>query len=143
MTGPLHLRLHRLLPLAAAALVGGCAARHAPSPTTTAPDATGRWDFSMNVGQRVSTGEVWLYRRGGDYTGTVTVRGTNALPVRSLTVRTPSAATAAAVAMTVDTPEGPVTFAGTLAPDGGAMQGTVTYHAGERFSFEARRRATP
>ena len=139
-----HLRLRRLprlLPLAAAALMGGCAARRAPSPTT-APDAAGRWDFRMDVGPRVTTGEVWLWRRGADYSGTVTVRGTNALPVRSLTVRAPAAATAPAVAMTVDTPEGPVTFAGTLAPDGGAMQGTVTYHAGERFSFEARRRAT-
>lgn len=96
----------------------------------------------MDVGPRVTTGEVWLWRRGADYSGTVTVRGTNALPVRSLTVRAPAAATAAAVAMTVDTPEGPVTFAGALAPDGGAMQGTVTYHAGERFPFEARRRAT-
>jgi hypothetical protein len=96
----------------------------------------------MDVGPRVTTGEVWLWRRGADYSGTVTVQGTNALPVRSLTVRAPAAATAPAVAMTVDTPEGPVTFAGTLAADGGTMQGTVTYHAGQLFPFAARRRAT-
>jgi hypothetical protein len=115
-----------------------------PSPVA-APDAAGRWDFRMDVGPRVSTGEIWLWRRGADYTGTLTVRGTNTLPVRSLTVRAPAAATAAtaaAVAMTVDTPEGPVTMAGTLASDGGAMQGTVTYHAGQLFQLEARRRAT-
>jgi hypothetical protein len=97
----------------------------------------------MDVGPRVTTGEIWLWRRGADYTGTLTVRGTNTLPVRSLTVRAPAPAAAAALAMTVDTPEGPVTLAGTLAPDGGTMQGTVTYHAGQLYQLEARRRATP
>jgi hypothetical protein len=63
--------------------------------------------------------------------------------VRSLTVRAPAPAAAAALAMTVDTPEGPVTLAGTLAADGGTMQGTVTYHAGQLYRLEARRRATP
>ena len=42
--------------------------------------------------------------------------------------------------MTVDTPEGPVTFAGTLGADGASMQGTLTYHQGQLLPMQATRR---
>ena len=78
---------------------------------STAPtrDVTGRWDFRMETGpDRTARGELWLFARGEEFTGTATVQGRNALPVRVLTLR------GERIAMTVDTPEGPVTFDGTL-----------------------------
>ena len=56
----------------------------------TAPtrDVTGRWDFRMETGpDRTARGELWLFPRGEEFTGTATVQGRNALPVRMLTLR--------------------------------------------------------
>jgi hypothetical protein len=76
--------------------------------------------------------------RGEEFTGTATVQGRNALPVRMLTLR------GERIAMTVDTPEGPVTFDGTLNANGQSLQGTLIYHHGEKFPFSADKRpATP
>jgi hypothetical protein len=44
------------------------------------------------------------------------------------------------IAMTVDTPEGPVTFDGTLNANGQSLQGTLIYHHGEKFPFHADKR---
>jgi hypothetical protein len=44
------------------------------------------------------------------------------------------------IAMTVDTPEGPVTFDGTLNANGQSLQGTLIYHHGEMFPFSADKR---
>ena len=44
------------------------------------------------------------------------------------------------IAMTVDTPEGPVTFDGTLNANGQSLQGTLIYHHGEKFPFSAEKR---
>ena len=120
-------------------LTTGCASR-ATSSTSTAstrapgPDLAGRWDFSVDLGTRTTPGVLWLFLRGGEYTGTLSPQGTNSLPVRSLVVRRDQ------VAMTVDTPEGPVTFDGTIGDAGAAMQGIVTYHQGVRYPLTARRR---
>jgi hypothetical protein len=57
---------------------------------STAPtrDVTGRWDFRMETGpDRIARGELWLVPRGEEFTGTATVQGRNALPVRMLTLR--------------------------------------------------------
>lgn len=106
----------------------------AASTTLPGPDLAGRWDFSIDLGTRTTPGVIWLFLRGGEYTGTLSPQGTNTLPVRSLVVRRDQ------VAMTVDTPEGPVTFDGTIGDAGAAMQGIVTYHKGVRYSLTARRR---
>ncbi|MBC7898015.1 MAG: hypothetical protein H7066_21515 [Cytophagaceae bacterium] len=116
-----------------------CASRgarpSAPVPSAVpAPDLAGRWDFSVDLGTRTTPGVLWLFLRGGEYTGTLSPQGTNALPVRSLVLRRDQ------VAMTVDTPEGPVTFDGTIGESGAAMQGIVTYHQGVRYPLTARRR---
>jgi hypothetical protein len=44
------------------------------------------------------------------------------------------------IAMTVDTPEGAVTFDGTLNANGQSLQGTLIYHHGEKFPFSADKR---
>src|SRR5215213_3050632 len=86
----------------------------------------GRWDFSVDLGTRETQGELWLFRRERELTGTLAPTGTNTLPVRSMTLRGDSAH------MIVDTPEGPVTFDGMVAGTHSAMRGVVTYHKGQR-----------
>ena len=69
---------------------------------------------------------------GRGYTGTLTTnRGDNVLPVRTFTVAGRD------VRMQVQSPQGAVTFGGTLAPGGRAFAGTVTYHDGRPFPLEA------
>ena len=82
----------------------GCASRTAASVsavsvTVPGPDLAGRWDFNVDLGTRTTPGVLWLFVRGGEYTGTLSPQGTNTLPVRSLVVRRDQ------VVMTVDTPE--------------------------------------
>ena len=109
-------------------------AQASPSPAST-QDVSGRWDFRITMGsERTARGEFWLFRRGEEFTGTLTVQNTNTLPIRMFTVRGEQ------IAMTVDTPEGAVTFEGTLNANGQSLQGTVTYHHGEKFPFTADKR---
>ena len=103
--------------------------------TASTQDVSGRWDFRITMGsERTARGEFWLFRRGEEFTGTLTVQDRNTLPIRTLTVRGEK------VAMTVDTPEGAVTLDATLNPNGQSLQGTVTYHHGEKFPFSADKR---
>lgn len=97
----------------------------------------GRWDFRVMVGERSTPGELWLFDRGGVYTGTLTPQGTNTLPVRSLVQQQQK------IAMIVDTPEGPVTLDGVVDAAGATIQGIVTYHHGQKYPLEARRRVAP
>ena len=107
----------------------------ASSPSAASQDLTGRWDFRVAMGgDRTARGELWLFRRGDEYTGTLAVQGTNTLTDRLLTL------SGDRIAMTVDTPEGPVTFEGTLGGNGQSLQGTVMYHHGERYPLSADRR---
>ena len=103
---------------------------------TAEPNLSGYWDFSINVGERVTKGELTLGRSGDGYVGTLTPAGTNTLGVRSLKLDANRA-----VALIVDTPEGVVTFDGTLGEDGKSMSGTVTYHKGQKFPMTASKRA--
>ena len=136
----------RAVPLLTAALLSAACSTSPPSsgsPTPVAPVASildtlaGRWDFTVDLGARQTPGELWLFRRGGELTGTLAPTGTNTLPVRSLIVRGDSAH------MIVDTPEGPVTFDGAVAASRTGMRGVVTYHHGQRFPMTATRRAAP
>ncbi len=109
-----------------------------PRKVSAPPDVSGRWDFSVDIGNQTARGEMWLFKRGGEmgseFTGTLTPAGTNTLPVRALEVA------GRQVAMTVDSAEGPVVFEGTLAEDANFMVGTVIYHQGQRFPLTARKR---
>jgi hypothetical protein len=109
----------------------------APAQTAALDSLAGRWDFSVDLGARQTPGELWLFRRGAELTGTLAPAGTNTLPVRALTMRADSAH------LTVDTPEGPVTFAGVVTDSRSAMRGIVTYHHGQRFPMTATKRVQP
>lgn len=120
----------------AALLAAACVQQ--PRNVSPPPDVSGRWDFSVDVGDQTARGEMWLFRRGGEtgseFTGTLTPAGTNTLPVRALRVAGQQ------VVMTVDSAEGAVVFEGTLAEDANFMAGTVIYHQGQRFPLTARKR---
>lgn len=104
-------------------------------PRAAAPDLAGAWDFSVDVGSRVTPGSMTLARAGATWTGELRAAGPNALPVRSATV------SGRQVDLAVESPEGPVTFRGTLTPDGNSVQGEVTYHGGKRYPMVMTRRS--
>ncbi len=114
---------------AAAGVAGESAAA-----TARLDSLAGRWDFRVDLGARQTPGELWLFRRGAELTGTLAPAGTNTLPVRALVLRGDSAH------MTVDTPEGPVTFDGAVQAGWTGMRGVVTYHGGQRFPMTATKR---
>ena len=118
-----------LAALALTCLTACVAGRAAPQ------SLAGEWSLRIEAApDRVTNG--WLSLAGAErgYTGMLTTdRGNNVLPVRSFTVE------GAAVRMIVDSPQGAVTFAGTLAPGARAFAGTVTYHDGRPFPLRATR----
>jgi hypothetical protein len=107
----------------------GCAA----NPKT--PDLAGDWVFEAQTGENVAHGAMTLVADGAGYKGTLTTDQTdNVLSVRSLTLR------GSELSMLVESPEGNVTFNGTLADDAQTFQGKVTYINGEIFQMSGRRR---
>src|SRR5688572_26411406 len=78
-----------------------------PSSAVT-PDMSGSWDFTVDLGASVTRGAMRITREATGFGGTLTAAGPNALPIRSL------ALDGAVVQLTVETPEGPVVFDGTL-----------------------------
>jgi hypothetical protein len=134
------MRPSRVLMTIGAGLLAACAAAPsstpgpAPAAAVAAVDLGGMWDFSVDLGDRVSTGIISLARSAEGYSGTITPEGTNTMPVRSLTL------TGDSVAMLVETPEGPVTFDGSLGADRVSMRGTVHYHGGQNLPLNARKR---
>jgi hypothetical protein len=126
-----------VLPAASAAQTSGSGAAAPDAALVARLDSlAGRWDFSVDVDGQRSAGELWLFRRGGELTGTISPAGMNTLPVRALTLRGDSAH------MTVDTPEGPVTFDGSVQRDRAGMSGIVIYHQGQRLPMTATKRRT-
>lgn len=106
----------------------------AAAPAAPAADLSGAWDFTVIVNGGTTTGEMTLQRGDGGYTGSITPEGQGTLPVRSLTVA------GQALEMTVETPEGPVVFNGTLSADQRTMDGIVHYHGGQDLPLTARKR---
>lgn len=98
------------------------------------PDLSGYWDFSIDVGERFTVGEMTLGRSGDAYLGTLTPAGTNTLAIRLLAV------VGGKVWLVVESREGLVTFAGELGADGVSMSGTVNYHHGQIFPMTAKKR---
>jgi hypothetical protein len=113
----------------AVTLLAGCAA----NPKT--PDLAGDWVFEAQTGESVAHGAMTLVADGGSYKGTLTTDQTdNVLPVRSLTLR------GSDLSMLVESPEGNVTFKGTLANDAQTFQGNVIYFDGRTIPMSGRRR---
>ena len=131
----------RAVLLLCAGLLGACASAGTPAPAEfpepieiVTPDLAGTWDFTVVTPSGETAGEMVLQREGAAYKGTITPAGTNTLTVRSLTLNGLNAD------MTVDTPEGPVTFNGRVTTDGKGMDGIVHYHGGQDLPLTARKR---
>ena len=77
-----------ILPFADATPQTSPAPAQASPSTAPARDVTGRWDLRVEMGaDRTSRGELWLFPRGEEFTGTVSMQGApNTLPVRTLTM---------------------------------------------------------
>jgi hypothetical protein len=116
----------------AVVLLVGCAG----SPErATAPDLAGDWVFEVQTGQNVAHGAMTLVADGASYKGTLTTdQGNRVLPVRSLTLQ------GSDMNMLVESPNGNVTFVGTLSTDSQTFQGKVTYHNGQQYPMSGRRR---
>ena len=115
----------------ALALLAGCAG----SPERKTPDLAGNWVFEAQTGENVAHGALTLVADGASYRGTLTTDQTdNILPVRSLTLQ------GSDLSMLVESPEGNITFKGTLAADAQTFQGKVIYLNGQIIPMSARRR---
>jgi hypothetical protein len=91
--------------------------------------------FEAQTGENVAHGALTLVGDGASYRGTLTTDQTdNVLPVRSLTLQ------GSDLSMLVESPEGNITFKGTLAADAQTFQGKVTYYNGQVFPMSGRRR---
>lgn len=100
-----------------------------------APDLTGDWVFEVQTGKNVAHGAMTLVANGASYKGTLTTdQGSNVLPVRSLTLG------GFEMDMLVESPNGNVTFKGTLAADARTFAGKVTYYNGQTFPMSGHRR---
>lgn len=126
-------------PTASAQSTGSTAAPSVPAASATTlggdPDLQGLWDFTMQVGERSSTGFFALGPVEGGWAGSITPDSTNTLAIRKLTVDGGS------VLMVVVSREGDVRFHGRLTDNGRAMEGIVDYHGGARYPMTATRRA--
>src|SRR5688572_32209686 len=115
-------------------LLSGCAEN---PPTGEAPTRSlaGDWAFEVKTGNSVAHGAMTLTANGSGYRGTLTTdQGNNVLPVRSLTLAGSN------MDMLVESPNGNVTFKGTLSSDASSFQGTVTYHNGQQLPMIGTRR---
>lgn len=116
----------------AVALLTGCAGS---SERAAAPTLAGDWVFEVQTGQNVTRGALALVADGAAYKGTLTTdQGNNVLPVRSLTLQ------GSDMNMLVESPNGKVTFKGTLAANAQTFEGKVTYYNGQVFPMSGRRR---
>jgi hypothetical protein len=115
-------------------LLNGCAENPRTSEATTRSLA-GDWVFEVNTGNAVAHGAMTLTADDSGYRGTLTTnQGNNVLAVRTLTLAGSN------MDMLVESPNGNVTFKGTLSADASSFQGTVTYHNGQQFPMTGTRR---
>jgi hypothetical protein len=115
----------------AVALLTGCAI----GPARPTPNLAGDWVFEAQTGENVARGAMTLVADGASYKGTLTTDQTaNVLPVRSLTLQ------GSDLSMLVESPEGNITFKGTLAADAQTFQGKVMYFNGQVIPMSGRRR---
>jgi hypothetical protein len=114
-------------------LLVGCTG-NPPKGETAKPDLAGNWVFEVQTGSNVAHGAMKLAAAGNAYNGTLTTdQGNNVLTIRSLTVDGRD------MNMLVESPNGNVTFTGTLNADATSFAGTVVYHNGQKFPMSGRR----
>src|SRR5262245_17428090 len=115
-------------------LLSGCAENPRTNEPTTRSLA-GAWVFEVKTGNSAAHGAMTLTEDGSGYRGTLTTdQGNNVLAVRSLTLAGSN------MDMLVESPNGNVTFKGTLSADASSFKGTVTYHNGQQFPMTGTRR---
>ncbi|HEY5756775.1 MAG TPA: hypothetical protein VIU34_13180 [Steroidobacter sp.] len=114
-------------------LLTACASTERPA--SERPSLAGSWAFDVQTGTNVTHGSMVLSGEKQNYTGTLTTdQGNNVLPIRSLTLD------GSRMDMTVESPNGLVTFKGTLSADTRTFLGTVTYYTGQSFPMSGTRR---
>jgi hypothetical protein len=112
-------------------VAGPLQAQRAPAPS----GLSGLWLFEVSATAGTTRGAMTVARDGDGYRGMLmTDQGTNALPIRSLTLD------GSAMRMIVESPNGNVTFEGRLGPRGRSFRGTMTYFNGRRFPMSGWRR---
>ena len=98
-------------------------------------DVSGQWQFQVDTGRAVTNGAMTVNRTAQGFGGTLTTdQGNNVLPIRSLTIE------ATKMLLVVESPNGSVTFDGTVSADGRSFDGTVTYYTGDRFPMRGNKR---
>lgn len=127
-------RTFSLTGAAALVLLAGCVGTPG-RPRDSAHDLAGRWTFTVKTGRSVVQGAMTLLAEGEQYRGTLTTdQGDNVLKVRSMILN------GTELAMTVDSPQGVVTFKGVLNADARSFDGVVTYHNGQSFPMSGVKR---
>lgn len=127
-------RTFSLTGAAALLLLSGCVGTPG-RPRDSGHDLAGRWTFTVNTGRSVVQGAMTLVADGVQYQGTLTTdQGDNVLKVRSMILN------GTELAMTVDSPQGVVTFKGVLNADARSFDGVVTYHNGQSFPMSGVKR---
>jgi len=105
-------------------LLAACASR----PGADGPGVDGQWGFQVATGASITNGRLTLARESGSHTGTLTTdQGNNILRVSSVTMKDQQ------LVVSVESPNGQVTFRGVLSPDRKRFLGTVTYFNGQQF----------
>jgi hypothetical protein len=114
-------------------LLAACASTDRPA--SDRPSLAGSWVFEVQTGTNVTHGSMILSGEKQHYTGTLTTdQGSNVLPIRSLVMD------GSRMDMTIESPNGLVTFQGALSADIRTFLGTVTYHTGQSFPMSGTRR---
>ena len=114
-------------------IASGCATPHSVS-DIAATNLRGVWEIEIDTGRGATLGTLLINRETVGREGSLTTnRGNNVLPVRTLTLDD------RAIALSVESPNGVVSFKGELSSDGNAFQGTVTYHNGQLLPMKGKR----
>lgn len=131
------MRPMRMVCAALVAVVAAACAHAGDRKAAIAPDLSGVWTFKVDVApDRVTLGSIVLVPGEAGYKGTLTTnQGENVLPVTRFML------TGDAIEMTVESPDGVVSFVGALADSRDAFSGTVTYHNGSQYPLSASRAA--
>lgn len=111
-------------------IASGCATSRSAS-DHAATTLSGTWNIEIDTGRGMTVGTLLINREVAGREGSLTTnRGTNVLPVRSLTLD------GRAIVLSVESPNGMVLFSGELSRDGQILQGKVNYHDGQVFSMK-------
>ncbi|MBL8517046.1 MAG: hypothetical protein JNM76_08755 [Betaproteobacteria bacterium] len=114
-------------------ITAGCATPRSVA-DIAATTLRGAWNVEIDTGRGTTLGSMIISRDVAGQEGTLTTnRGSNVLPVRTLTLND------RAIDLSVQSPNGMVVFKGELSRDGNAFEGKVTYHDGQVFRMKGMR----